>query len=46
MEKLSKTVIYFTNLANVLNLCFALADDNGNWISQNRVGDPMLKGKT
>jgi hypothetical protein len=23
-----------------------LADDNGNWVALNRVGDPMLKGKT
>jgi hypothetical protein len=32
-------------LANIINLCFALADDNGNWIIQNRVGDPMLREK-
>jgi len=30
----------------MVNLCLALADDNGNWVSLNRVGDPMLKGKT
>lgn len=47
MVKLSKIVIIkFIYLANIINLCFALADDNGNWINSNRVGDPMLKGKT
>ena len=33
-------------LANAINLCLGLIDDNGNWINLNRVNDPMLKGKT
>lgn len=39
-----KFLYYVT--ANILNLFFGLADDYGNWVSLNRVGDPMLKGKT
>ena len=47
MVKLSKIVIIkFIYLANIINLCFVLANDNGNWIYSNRVGDPILKGKT
>ena len=46
MVLLLKTVIKPINIANVLNLCLGLADDNGNWITMNRVSDPMLKGKT
>ncbi len=41
-----KLYIFIIISANIMNLCFAMADDNGNWISLNRVGDPMLKGKT
>lgn len=44
--KIIKNCNFKFNSANVMNLCFALADDNGNWINVNRVGDPMLKGKT
>jgi hypothetical protein len=34
------------NLANMVNLCLGVSDDNGLWINTNRVGDQMLKGKT
>ena len=44
--KSSKIVIFLFIKANIINLCFALVDDNGKWINCNRVGDPMIKGKT
>lgn len=44
--KVVKNCTFLFYLANIVNLCLALADDNGNWVALNRVGDPMLKGKT
>ncbi len=32
-------------LDNVINLYLSLCDNNGKWITNNRVGDAMLKGK-
>lgn len=34
------------NLGNVINLYLSFCDNKGKWIAKNRVGDPMLKGKT
>jgi hypothetical protein len=30
----------------MLNLCFALCTVDAEWIHENRVGDPIIKGKT
>jgi hypothetical protein len=40
-----KNCNFLFNLANIINLCFALVDDKGKWINLNRVGDSMIKGK-
>ncbi len=45
-EKSLRIVIFYFIKANIINLCFALVDDSGKWINFNRVGDPMIKGKT
>lgn len=34
------------NLDNVINLYISFCDNKGKWIANNRVGDPMFKGKT
>ena len=34
------------NIDNVINLYLSFCDKNGKWIINNRVGDPMLKGKS
>ena len=41
--KNSKTTF---NIDNLLTLCFSVCSSDAEWIHENRVGDPFMKGKT
>ena len=43
---MSETVLFFLILGNLVNLCFAVCTENGEWIHENRVGEAFMKGKT
>jgi len=32
--------------SNVIYLCIAVAEADGTWITENKVGEPILKGQT
>lgn len=34
------------NLDNILNICIGVFDKEGNWVSINKAGQSILKGKT
>jgi hypothetical protein len=36
----------FYNAANMLHLCLAVCDSNGQWVTRNSAGEHILKGKT
>lgn len=49
MDKKGKTVRnsnYTSNLDNLFTLCLAVCTSDGEWVHENRIGDPFLKGKT
>lgn len=33
-------------LANILHLCLAACDENGQWVTENKAGENFMKGKT
>lgn len=45
-DKVARNCILIINLGNILNLCCAVSTANAEWIHENRVGEPFLKGKT
>jgi hypothetical protein len=36
----------FFYLANIVHLCLGVCNSNGEWITENRGGEPFMKGKT
>lgn len=46
MENLFKIVKIILIIGNLLTLCFSMCTSEGDWILENRVGDPLIKGKT
>lgn len=49
VDKKGKTIRnskYAINEDNLLTLCFAVCTSDGEWVHENRIGDPFMKGKT